>query len=889
VSQSLERLTAALADRYRIERELGAGGMATVYLAEDLKHKRQVAIKVLRPELAAVIGAERFLAEITTTANLQHPHILPLHDSGQVDGTVFYVMPLVEGESLRDRLVREKQLPVTDAVRIASEVASALDYAHRHDVIHRDIKPENILLHDDRALVADFGIALAATKSDSGSRMTETGMSLGTPTYMSPEQAMGERDLDARTDIYALGCVLYEMLAGEPPFTGPTAQAIVARVMTEHPRSLTDQRRTIPPHVDAVVQTAMAKLPADRFATAREMTAALGNPAFGRDRAGAGGAALPFRQNRPALVLGAVALVAVAVALWGWLPTGPTPPSQPPSRLAVPVPSLGGSAIALQRQIAITPDGRTLLYVADNGLGETVTMQRPLDAIAAVPVPGVLPFLGNPVIATDGREFVGGLGATQQMYRYSIAGGMPKPLPAGVAFTSYMAWGEDGSLWLSGSNTTDQGISRIDRAGTVTRPFGSRHSSVVINQILPGGRKALVVLTQQGLLAGALQLLDLQSGELTMLLDRQILEARYTVGHLVYVEPPGSLMAVPFNLSAQRIEGEPAVLATGVSTTGTGLAQMAVADNGTVAYVPEEPRSLVLIDRAGSSRLAFPEGRNFHSPRFSPDGRRMLTDFNTADGRDVWVLDLVNGGMTRATSSRDGHDANWMPDGRSIVYSSVVNGLLGVFRTRLGSAEPPESLMVSSTLGYSGIPLGTGDSMVTVGNSLQPGSGGDIGMLQNGGRGPLEPLVASRFDEGYPAVSSDGRWLAYVSNLSGQNQVYIRPLNGDGEQVQVSLEGGTEPVWGPDGRELFYLSSVGAAASLMAATVQTSPTLAVTARRTLFPVTDIATATPHSNYDISPDGRTFAMVRFNPATRIMIIQNLPALVRRLSGGQGTQP
>src|SRR5690606_37723632 len=234
-------LAAALADRYRIERELGHGGMATVYLAGDLKHHRQVAIKVLRPELAAVIGAERFLSEIRTTAALQHPHILPLFDSGVTDrradgpsdrlseSFLYYVMPFVEGESLRDRLAREKQLPVADAVRIASEVASALDYAHRHGVIHRDIKPENILLHDGRALVADFGIALAASKAG-GTRMTETGMSLGTPHYMSPEQAMGEREITARSDVYALGCVLYEMLIGEPPFNGPTAQAIVAKV-----------------------------------------------------------------------------------------------------------------------------------------------------------------------------------------------------------------------------------------------------------------------------------------------------------------------------------------------------------------------------------------------------------------------------------------------------------------------------------------------------------------------------------------------------------------------------------------------------------------------------------------------------------------------------------
>src|SRR3954464_8634770 len=249
MSDPAASLTSALDGRYAIVRELGAGGMATVYLAEDLKHQRQVAVKVLRPELAAVIGAERFLSEIRTTAKLQHPHILPLFDSGESDGFLFYVMPYVEGESLRQRLDRETQLPIPDVVRIATEVAAGLDYAHRHGVIHRDIKPENILLHEGSALIADFGIALAASKSGS-TRMTETGMSLGTPHYMTPEQAMGEREITARSDVYALGCVAYEMLTGEPPFTGSTAQAIVARVVTEPPRSLVLQRRSIPPHVE---------------------------------------------------------------------------------------------------------------------------------------------------------------------------------------------------------------------------------------------------------------------------------------------------------------------------------------------------------------------------------------------------------------------------------------------------------------------------------------------------------------------------------------------------------------------------------------------------------------------------------------------------------------
>ena len=248
--------------------------MATVYLAHDLRHDRDVAVKVLHPDLGAALGGERFLTEIRTTARLQHPHILPLLDSGDADGLLYYVMPLVTGETLRARLDREKQLPVSDALLIAREVADALGYAHGLGVIHRDIKPENILLQGGHALVADFGIALAV-QSAGGQRMTQTGLSLGTPQYMSPEQAMGERTIDARSDIYALAAVTYEMLIGEAPFTGPTVQAIVARVMSEDPRPLTTQRKAIPEYVDYAVLRGLEKLPADRWASAREFAEAL--------------------------------------------------------------------------------------------------------------------------------------------------------------------------------------------------------------------------------------------------------------------------------------------------------------------------------------------------------------------------------------------------------------------------------------------------------------------------------------------------------------------------------------------------------------------------------------------------------------------------------------
>src|SRR5690349_14415740 len=356
LSELQARLHDALADRYSLDRELGAGGMATVYLAHDLKHDRKVAIKVLRPELVHALGPERFLREIATTANLHHPHILPLYDSGRTAepsaALLYYVMPFVEGESLRDRLRREKQLPLDDALRIAREVADALSYAHGHGVIHRDIKPENILLESGHALVADFGIARALSTA-AADRLTDTGLALGTPAYMSPEQAAGDREVDGRTDLYSLGCVVYEMLAGQPPFSGPTVQSIARQHLTANPPPITQLRPAVPGMVAAAIERALAKNPADRFSPVGQFAEALSIQQLPPSPA------IPKVSRQRTMIAGLVVLGVLAAALALSLRLG-----HPDSPLTI------GQTVQVTREPglevdpALSPDGSLVAYAA---------------------------------------------------------------------------------------------------------------------------------------------------------------------------------------------------------------------------------------------------------------------------------------------------------------------------------------------------------------------------------------------------------------------------------------------------------------------------------------------------------------------------------------------
>jgi tRNA A-37 threonylcarbamoyl transferase component Bud32/dipeptidyl aminopeptidase/acylaminoacyl peptidase len=878
MTTSLQRLSAALADRYRVEQEIGQGGMATVYLAEDLKHGRRVALKVLHPELAAVLGGERFLAEIKTTAHLQHPNILQLFDSGAADGLLYYVMPFVEGESLRGRLTREKQLPVDDAIAIARGVSAALDFAHRRGVIHRDIKPENILLQDGQPLVADFGIALAV-KQAGGARLTQTGLSLGTPQYMSPEQATAERELDARSDIYAVGAVTYEMLGGEPPFTGTSTQAIIAKLMTEEPRRLSVLRKTVPPHVEAAVHRAMEKLPADRFGSAAEFAAALADGTRTvRLPSGALAAVQPSPRRAAGLAVAAVAIAGLSLLLGRW--TAPEPESGPaPSRLAILPPQQGSVVSAgLARIVDISQDGKLVAFAANGPASDFVALRR-LDEPSATAMPNSAG-IRNLRITPDGQHILSPR-STVNLQRAPIAAGTWSPLPA-VATTAFLAWASDGSIWWT--PMLGGGMYRTRPGATTSEaPFAadSVGGGPVIQQILPGDRKALVVMSAASN-SGLAGVRDLQTGAVTNLFDFPIVELRYTAGVLVYARPDNTLSAVSFDPDKGVVTGAPLVLTDDVALTGAGVAQFAVSGNGTVVYLPSFGRELVEVPRSGGGRRLTEERLNYHSPKFSPDGRLIALDNTGADGRDIWVFNREQQQLSRSTFDRDGHDPVWSLDGKTIYYLSQKSGQLGIYRVRPGGGKS-DSVFVHRLIAYTGVPIGTGDTLVTVGTDMNGRSGTDIALIHIGPPGRIEPLFATPFDEGWVLPSPDGKWIAFSSDESGRQEVYVHPMSLEGLKVQVSIDGGSEPVWARNGRELFYRRPTGGAAHLVVAELSLSPEARVLKRTTLFDASEYEPSQPHASYDVAPDGQSFVMLRRSPATHIVVIQNVQELVRRAQG------
>ena len=916
---SVLELNAALSGRYRIARELGGGGMAMVYLARDERHDRDVALKVLRPELAAVIGAERFLHEIKTTANLQHPHILPLHDSGNVDGTVWYVMPSVEGESLRDRLTRETQLPLDDALQITREVASALDYAHRHGVIHRDIKPENILLHDGRAMVADFGIALAVSRTEGGTRITETGMSLGTPHYMSPEQALGERTIDARTDVYALGCVLYEMLAGEPPFTGPSAQAIVAKVMNTTPAPVTATRPTVPTFVDAAIQRALSKLPADRFRSAADFATALqggglaGPTSEHHAATGATAAASQPRTRAFAAMLPWVLTVAAAAwAVMASLSSSDAPENRVTAAVLPLDLRLRTSAAPLNEigpPISLAPDGSLLVYVGPDPekAGATALWRRPLDGLEATVIPGTSGAWW-PRVTADGRSVVfqkrapGGGG--NQLWQVPLEGGLPIQAP-----TTWRPLRDGRSIAVEDSGFE---IRRgpVEEVEPDTRPLTvARLNNLLEFSISPdfawiarSSPESIVVRTPR---AGSAA--RVAAGVSPRFIDDDL---------LVFRAPDATLQVGRLSADRKRFVSPPIPVVPNVMASGAGFAAYSIGDDGTLAYVPGTATGesrLVWVDASGREQpVPNAQPRTYNDVALSPDGRRaVVTTGIVSQLTDLWLVDLEIGSMSALT--RDGRSSRpaWRRDGRTVTwlhFNAAPNpGRRGSGRGGRARTDSATRLPGDTPLELPDLPaVSTRNVDASAGEDTIPGPWPRLvdelawspdeqyvairsrtGNVRLGGRNilvgrlsdtSLTPFAAEPAQERGPSFSPDGKWLAYVSDRSSRDEIYAESFPGGGSRVQLSIDGGREAVWSRDGSRVFYRALDG---WMMAAHVVRGATLQVTRRERLFDASSY-----HSNqflkmYDVGHDGR-FLMLKYEDAggrTDVVIIRNWVQQVR----------
>ena len=789
-----DQLQDTLGTAYILERELGAGGMATVYLAEDVRHRRKVALKVLHPELSAVLGPERFLKEIELTANLQHPHILPLFDSGQMNGRLFYVMPFIEGETLRRRLQRERQLPIAEALRIAREAADALQYAHERGVVHRDIKPENILLSGGHALVADFGIALAV-QTAGGTRMTQTGLSLGTPQYMAPEQAMGEKSVDARADIYALGAVTYEMLAGEPPFTGPTVQAIVAKVITEKPAPLVRQRDSVPAHVDAAIAQSLAKLPADRPSSAREFADALQNPT-----AAVGSGRGASRPARAALVGGgALALLGIAAGVWAWRTTRPAETRRLVA-LTLEVPSTNPEL----SRFAVSPDGARFAFATAEGLVVRDAGQREYRLF-----PGTQE-AESPTFSPDGEWIA--FHANGHLRKIAVAGGSALALvPGDSLLAGRVNWGEDGSIVFESGNQ----LYLIPPAGGPPRRLkGARFASGP--RMMPDGRGVLYADERQG---SKLMYYDFASDTAFTVLEEAV-EGQYVpTGHIVYGHPNGGLFAIRFDPRRHAVSGTPIPIVPDAQMTGR-VAPFVITRNGTLIYrAGMEPEYRLLMRDPRGTTDTLPLSPKITSyARFSPDGRALALTFGSARGTNRYtaIYDLTLGTLTRFTMEGGGHSPVWSPDGTRLAFTAEGDGTDAedIFVQPVDrSAKPVRIIRVPND--QHGWSWPSDSVLVFASNAIPRGlrgagfSGGSIAITD-----PRHPDATPRTflesQEGVnnPVVSPDGRYVSFTSNENGTSEIYVRSFpSGAGGQWRISSKGGEQARWSGDGRTVFYLGT----------------------------------------------------------------------------------
>ncbi len=878
---------------------LGQGGMGEVYQAHDTKLGRDVAIKVL-PEAFAhdPQRLSRFQREAKMLASLNHPNIATIHGLEESNGTQYLVMELVLGETLRERIGREGALPVDEALGIARQIAEALEAAHEKSIIHRDLKPANVkVTPEGKVKVLDFGLAKAFAGEESGSdpsnsptlsqAATLQGVILGTAAYMSPEQARGT-SIDKRTDTWAFGCVLYELLTGKKAFQGETVTDILAKVLQGEP-----DWQALPPSTPTKLRDLLRRcLQKDKTLRLRdagdariEILEALSISGTPEARvAAATPTGLAWPRVRLMIVGGSLLAASIAAfAVWNLKPSPPALPA-PVSRSVFSLPPGDRLARTDLPAVALSPDGSHIVYVVVRGSTQQLYL-RAMDGFEAKPMPGTDGAVA-PLFSPDGQWL--GFFAEAKLKKISINGGAPVSLcAASIGNTVSASWGTDGTIVYQYLNAGE--LWQVSAAGGTPKRLNTLDKSELSSrwpEFLPGAKAVLFAAsTVAGWSTPQVSLYRLDTGERRNLISGGTGPYYAPTGHLLYVQG-GTLMAVPFDLQRMSVTGAPVPVVEGVmQSVSNGVAQYSVSENGSLVYVPGGTlggqHTLVWVDRRGAEQPLPAPPHGYRAPRISPDGKRIAVVLDDLGGH-AWTYDLARGTLTRLTFEAGGtNTVAWTRDGKRLAFNSGAPPNL--FWQAADGSGKAERLTTSENQQN---PISWSPDGQALGYmELDPATSWDVWVLRLSDR-KAQPFLRTASYETVPQFSPDGRWLAYVSDESGRYEVYVQPYPGPGGKWQISTDGGTEPVWNPNGRELFY--RIGP--KMMAVDITTQPGFSAGKSRMLFegPYPSLVATVP--SYDVSPDGQRFLMLKASEQsqaiTQINVVQNWSEeLKRRVPSGK----
>jgi eukaryotic-like serine/threonine-protein kinase len=859
---------------YEIGAPLGAGGMGEVYRARDTRLDRSVAIKILPQQLSSdPVRKQRFEREAKTISSLNHPHICVLYDVGHHDGIDYLVMECVEGETLAKRL-EKGPLPLEQVLKYGAQIADALDKAHRGGVVHRDLKPGNIMLTPTGAKLLDFGLAKPTAPMATlatltiavpqQSPVTQEGTIVGTFQYMSPEQIEG-KELDGRSDIFSLGAVLYEMLTGKKAFEGKTQLGVASASLEKEPAPINSVKPLTPPALDHAVRRCLAKDPEERWQTARDLALELKWIAASSSQttlaSAAPGHTLRTRWTRTvAWSVGSFILAAVATsALWNWK-RAPSLPTRTISRFTITLPpgrrlaGLDGGPV-----VALSPDGTHLAYVARHGGGTQLLYLRPMDGLEAQPISGTEDAV-CPFFSPDGQWL--GFFAGNKLKKVSVNGG-PAQILGDVPMGRGASWSDQGVIALAPTNNSS--LRQMPDAGGSLQPVTRFNKGEIGHRwpdFMPGGKALLFAASISNFNWNHAQLViwSLATGERHNLVQEATHPRFASSGHLIYAQG-ASLVAAPFDSQQLTVTGAGVPVVEGVLTsTATGAAQYSVSATGSLVYVPGNAVSaqsrLVWVTRNGTEQPISAPVRAYIFPRISPDGGRVAVDIREQESQ-VWLYDLIRGTLTRLTFEGSlSLSAVWAPEGKRLAVQSNKGGPLNIFWEPADGSSGLERLTTSESLQF---PVSwSRDGQLLTFAEIDPNSGYDIWVLRLSDR-KAQPFLRTPFNESVPQFSPDAHWLAYVSDESGRWEIYVQPYPGPGGKWQISTDGGMEPVWNPNGRELFYRSGD----EMMAVDITTQPSFNAGKPRILFEGRYEHTPATGPNYDISPDGQRFLMLKPN--------------------------